>query len=158
MSRSSSWSSLAVLGAAKRCAIVVRHGGRCAWCYTIVGPESVTTDDGIEIRACEIDHVLERCNGGRDDVDNLVPACPRCNLDRPFGVRIPDSILREPLDLYAGLQLALIWYPDWLPRRLRDSADRKRKNRSEDREYRDAERASIVEPAEFDHITFGDEQ
>jgi HNH endonuclease len=113
--RRSTWSSLARLGPVRRCAIIVRHEGRCAWCWTPLDRETV-----------EIDHVVMRCDGGSDEDWNLVPACGPCNDRRPPGARIPWGILAEPLDLFAGRLLALAWYPSWLPARIDDGAARKR--------------------------------
>lgn len=105
--RSSTWCSLRALGPVKRCAIVVRGGGYCAWCRAPLTQETT-----------QIDHVIPRRDGGPASPDNLVPACDECNLFRPD---VPGDLeqLREPLDLGAGLQLALVWYP-WVPARLED--------------------------------------
>jgi len=32
--------------------------------------------------AAHVDHVIPRSRGGSDDIDNLVPACARCNLSK----------------------------------------------------------------------------
>jgi hypothetical protein len=86
------------------CAIVYRGGGYCAWCG-----RALTKGD------CQIDHVVPRREGGSSEPDNLVPACSRCNVVRPDVPGWLDQ-LAEPLDLWAGLQLALVWYP-WMAER-----------------------------------------
>jgi hypothetical protein len=108
-SRSSRWSSLAVLGPVRRCALLLRGGLCCAWC-------------GVELtrETAEIDHVVPRRDGGRDDNGNLVGACSACNLDRPEGWTWPAE-LELPIDRRAGRALALRWY-QWLP--ARDAAQR----------------------------------
>ena len=119
-SRRSTWCSLRALGPVRRCAIIVRGGGYCAWCRA---PLTQAT--------AEIDHVVRRCDGGKDANDNLVGACSDCNQQRPC---VPGDLaqLTEPLDYGAGLQLALAWYP-FMParivdrnRRWRASASRKK--------------------------------
>ncbi len=108
---------MAVLGPVRRCALVVRQGGWCAWCRC-----------PLERDRTEIDHVIPRRQGGGDDDANLVACCSACNLDRPDGVRL-DGLLAMPLDLGAGRELALIWYP-WAAERFDASAQRKRAARA----------------------------
>lgn len=112
--RGNTWSALGVLGSVRRCAIIVRHEGRCAWCY-----------DDLKKTSCEIDHVIPRSRGGLSEDNNMVPACSACNLSRPEGARVPEAILQEPLDLAAGRELAHVWYP-WTADRAERSAEAKR--------------------------------
>jgi hypothetical protein len=73
-----------------------RDGWRCTYCHVFL------VRDGYEAEACvwssdgwvldrsdpdaapfdwpHIDHVIPRCRGGSDDIDNLVLACAWCNL------------------------------------------------------------------------------
>ncbi len=113
MSRSSSWCSLSRLGPVRRCAIVVRSGGWCSWCGCALTREGT-----------QIDHVVPRRDGGRDDDANLVASCSECNLVRPDGVDV-SALLALPLDLGAGRELALAWY-GWAAGRFDDGARRKR--------------------------------
>lgn len=50
-----------------RNAILERDGDQCVYCGTTTGP-------------FHFDHVMPRSRGGRDELDNLVRACWRCNL------------------------------------------------------------------------------
>jgi hypothetical protein len=111
-SRGTTWCSLRALGPVKRCAIVYRGGGYCAWCR-----KPLTKDN------CQIDHVVPRREGGPPTPGNLVASCQRCNTVRPD---VPGDLaqLAEPLDYWAGLQLALAWY-GFMPERLRDQARRR---------------------------------
>lgn len=91
---------------------------RCSWC-------------GVELtyETAQIDHVIPRSQGGLDSNDNLCASCPDCNVPhgtaRYFLGRIQRrvvslelaAVLAAPVDLKAGRELALAWYP-WLPRRL----------------------------------------
>ena len=117
MSRSTTWCSLRALGPVRRCAIVYRGGGYCAWCGRALSKED-----------CQIDHVVPRREGGKTEDGNLVLACSACNVVRP---EVPGDLaqLAEPLDLWAGLQLALVWYP-WLAARLEDQARRREGSRA----------------------------
>jgi 5-methylcytosine-specific restriction endonuclease McrA len=118
MPRTSTWSSLAVLGPVRRCALLLRGSMLCAWCGV-----TLTYD------TAQIDHVHRREHGGSDAADNLVGCCPACNLDRPARRhRGLAALLRAPLDLRAGRELALLWYP-WLPARDRAKAEARRRRR-----------------------------
>ena len=137
--RSSTWCSLRTLGAARRCAIVYRGGGYCAWCRV-----PLTQD------TAQIDHVVPRRHGGSDDPANLVAACSECNARRP-DVTGDLAQLCEPLDTAAGFQLALCWYP-WLPARYADNEARKRNARDQQRER---QRAARLEGLGGDAFPFG---
>src|SRR5215468_9396737 len=67
-------SSTAILGPVRRCGVILRGGKRCAWCQRKLRKD-----------ACELDHVVPRCEGGKSRLDNLVPACPDCNFARTEG-------------------------------------------------------------------------
>jgi 5-methylcytosine-specific restriction endonuclease McrA len=47
---------------------------RCWWCGRLWNVVRL----GNELD-CEIDHIIPRSRGGRDDLANLVPTCRRCN-------------------------------------------------------------------------------
>ena len=51
-----------------RQAVYNKYGGRCAYC----GNE-------IDIKDMQVDHVIPKRIGGTDDINNLNPACRRCN-------------------------------------------------------------------------------
>jgi hypothetical protein len=51
-----------------RQAVYNKFGGHCAYC----GNE-------IEIKDMQVDHVIPKRIGGMDDINNLNPACRRCN-------------------------------------------------------------------------------
>lgn len=103
--RSSSWNSLRALGPVLRCAIVVRGDSRCAWCGFSLAKEEI-----------QIDHVTPREQGGLSTLENLVPACARCNDERDPGIilssvreQIAMPIDRELRDRARALTTA--WYP-----------------------------------------------
>ncbi len=112
MARSSTWCSLRALGPTKRCAIVYRSGGLCAWCERALLPREV-----------QLDHVVPRRDGGSDTPDNLVVACARCQIDRPDSdvawARVTAQ-LDTPLDFVAGRMLADHMYP-WARQRTADN-------------------------------------
>ena len=124
MPRTSTWSSLATLGATRRCAILLRGSMLCAWCGVALTYETA-----------QIDHVVRREDGGGDAASNLVGCCPRCNLDRPSRrTRGLAERLRQPLDMRAGRALALAWYA-WLP--AREAANREARRRRRERALAD---------------------
>jgi 5-methylcytosine-specific restriction endonuclease McrA len=55
-----------------RATVLHRDGHICHWCGA---------------PATHADHLLARSRGGTDDPDNLVAACPACNLSRGAGPR-----------------------------------------------------------------------
>lgn len=50
-------------------AVYAKCGGRCAYC----GYE-------IRIKEMQIDHLESFYNGGKDEIDNLLPSCRQCNF------------------------------------------------------------------------------
>ena len=129
--RTSTWNSLRVLGAPRRCAVLLRGGMRCAWCE-----EELTQD------SAQIDHVVPRSVIEDHRPTNLVGACASCNQARRWKKLRPTpetlarvaALLARPLDLAAGKALAVVWYP-WEPgraernkvaQRTRDAAKRAR--------------------------------
>lgn len=143
--RTSSWNSLSVLGGARRCAIVVRGGRRCAYCRI-----------RLTKRNAEIDHVVPRAVGGDDSEGNLVASCGLCNLARlaeggiearlkARGITLFDvgaEVHRQittPCDRAAGAALARRWYP-WEAAR---AAKNREAQRGRDRARRGRQRAAI---------------
>ena len=124
-SRRSTWCSLRALGPVRRCAIIYRGGGFCAWCRCALTQGTA-----------EIDHVVPRKLKGKATNDNLVPTCSDCNLIRPD---VPGDLaqLSEPLDMWAGLQLALVYYSEWMIARYRRALERKRLARRKAKEARE---------------------
>lgn len=53
--------------------IMLKSGGRCWYCGKRIWPESP------DPRGTTIDHFVAQACGGTDEIDNLVPACGRCN-------------------------------------------------------------------------------
>jgi 5-methylcytosine-specific restriction endonuclease McrA len=46
--------------------VIERWGARCVYCR-------------VESEALQVDHIIPVCQGGGDELDNLAPACERCN-------------------------------------------------------------------------------
>lgn len=120
----SSWSSTAALGPVRRCAILLRGRLICAWCL-----QDPTPEDKPRGRSLQIDHVVQRADGGLSSPANLVPACWDCNQARADGFiearllslgvswrsakRRVARQLQQPLDVKEASFLARQWYP-WL--------------------------------------------
>lgn len=78
--------------------ICKKFGSRCAYCGKPLEPGRSGDN------ALQIDHVHPRHLGGTDDIDNLVPACRRCNhYKKTFSI---DEFRRE-LSLIPGRLAAL---------------------------------------------------
>lgn len=62
-----------------------QSNGRCHYCGKELHP----------ITGFHVDHVIPRCKGGTDDLENLVASCPTCNMSK--GGRPVNQWMREPL-------------------------------------------------------------
>jgi 5-methylcytosine-specific restriction endonuclease McrA len=58
-----------------------RQSGACYWCDAEVGQDY------------HVDHVVPLSKGGSDGPDNLVIACPTCNLRK--GAKMPDEFVKD---------------------------------------------------------------
>ena len=138
--RSSTWNSLHTLGPVRRCALLLRgadrhdDGGytlRCVWCGRAVGHD------------VEIDHIVARCDGGTDELSNLVPSCPGCNYydpERTLPKHVQEqaerpitlALRREAIAFACGFYP---WFKEWSDKnraaqRRRDERRRERKHRA----------------------------
>lgn len=86
----------------ERLAVFERDGYRCRYCGVryvdkITGQPvarrrndaPIWMDRRRWIALLHVDHVIPRCNGGTDDIANLVTACQECNLEKYVNVREP---------------------------------------------------------------------
>lgn len=64
-----------------RLAVYQRDGGRCRYC-----------GDPVALDRFHCDHEVSVADGGTDDADNLLTACPPCNLSKG----------RKPLSVWRG--------------------------------------------------------
>ena len=61
--------------------IVKRDGNRCVYCgRTPIYPAYLSYAGNHHKEMATIDHVIPKCKGGTDDLDNLVLACWACNV------------------------------------------------------------------------------
>lgn len=56
-----------------------RQSGRCYYCDL---PMWAAPPAGLKLLKCTAEHLLARCEGGRDDLGNIVAACLYCNRTR----------------------------------------------------------------------------
>lgn len=70
----------------KRQLIYDRFSGRCAYC-----------GNHIELKDMQVDHIVPKRMGGTDDINNLYPACRRCNHYKRA----------EPLKVFRRMMLTL---------------------------------------------------
>lgn len=68
-------------------AVLVVHGGLCFYCSI----------EGRQEKATSLDHVIPVCSGGETVLENLLPACSRCNLSKN-GKILPPEILEPALE------------------------------------------------------------
>ncbi len=69
--------------------VYLRTNGKCHFCgedlvFESYGLKKKNADDEFEKGSWEIDHVVPRANGGKDNIENLLPACKACNGLRWF--------------------------------------------------------------------------
>ena len=78
----------------KRKKVYAKTDGHCAYCGKLMGPEDFV-----------IDHVNPKSNGGKNEIENLLPACNHCNLIkrdftleefRHFVELLPEKLLEVP--------------------------------------------------------------
>ncbi len=60
------------VGTKKRFAVLQRDSFTCVYCGR-------SPKDGVVL---EVDHIVAKCNGGKNDMDNLATACRDCNLGK----------------------------------------------------------------------------
>lgn len=53
----------------KRSKVLAKFNGRCAYCGVVLST----------LPSWSVDHVFPKYRGGSDELDNLYPACVRCN-------------------------------------------------------------------------------
>ena len=79
------------MDAATRALVRERADNRCEYCL-------------LRQEYCEfthrIEHIVSKQHGGRDAVDNLAPACHRCNLKKGPNLTGVDAVTRELVPLF----------------------------------------------------------
>lgn len=66
--------------------VIDTYGMNCHWCGRLTDRTAPRHNSGLpgwEI-SLHIDHVIELVNGGSDTLENVRPACAKCNLNRPW--------------------------------------------------------------------------
>ena len=69
---------------------VHRQGGRCFYCgqpMWLANRRKFAAENGLTLsqarqRRCTAEHLIPRCEGGREERDNIVAACRECNEER----------------------------------------------------------------------------
>lgn len=56
-----------------------RDGDRCCWCNIVLRFERAAANQPDQ---ATLEHLVEKCLGGSDDLDNLKLACFKCNTQR----------------------------------------------------------------------------
>jgi 5-methylcytosine-specific restriction endonuclease McrA len=60
-------------------AVFAKTQGRCHFCGDKLRLELYGKRGGVRPGAWVIDHVIQRKRGGKDDIENFLPICPKCN-------------------------------------------------------------------------------
>jgi len=63
--------------------LILLHGRYCCWCNRLLGLSEEIT----------IEHLLSRCRGGNNELNNLAIACKPCNNNRETYLR---TIFKDP--------------------------------------------------------------
>ena len=66
--------------------VIDQYGLICHWCGKNIDRTAPRHNSGLpgwEL-SLHIDHVIELVNGGSDTIENVRPACAKCNLRRPW--------------------------------------------------------------------------
>ncbi len=72
MNRKENWQGMNWIRQEKRLAIYLRDNLACVWCGDSV-------ENGAQF---SLDHVKPFCKGGKNETENLITACSRCNSSR----------------------------------------------------------------------------
>ncbi|PWU12921.1 MAG: HNH endonuclease [Verrucomicrobia bacterium] len=75
-------------------AVRARAAGRCQYCLM---------HESLQGASFHVEHVIPRSKGGRDVLDNLVLACPGCNLRKTSRTMAMDSKTGERVQLFHPL-------------------------------------------------------
>lgn len=66
--------------------IIQKTEGRCFYCHCQLPNDTYVPDDGYaasyKIRNWHVDHVMPISRGGSNLIENLVPACCKCNAEK----------------------------------------------------------------------------
>jgi len=72
-------------------AVRTRAGGRCQYCLM---------HESLQGATFHIEHVIPQCKGGRTDLENLVLACPGCNLHKAVRIAVVDRATGRDVRLF----------------------------------------------------------
>lgn len=111
--------------------VIAKHGYRCWYCRVFVMPV-VEIPNGFRLRRTHhwiewydpiaesvanarimtVDHRVALCNGGTNELRNLVPACVACNgrkanREKPFEKRKPRNCRRCGVELFSKKKMCL---------------------------------------------------
>ncbi|WP_371127427.1 HNH endonuclease [Variovorax sp. YR634] len=108
-----------------RTSAFIRQGGLCCYCdepMWLADPATFAARYGLtrrqaEAHRCTAEHLHARCDGGRDDRENIAAACALCNHRR----HARRAIAPDP-DAYRRLVLARLRRGRWRPWRVAESA------------------------------------
>jgi hypothetical protein len=68
-----------------------RADGRCQYCLM---------HESLQGATFHIEHIIPQCQGGRSDLENLVLACPGCNLHKASRITAIDPATGESVQLF----------------------------------------------------------
>ena len=72
-------------------AVRARAGARCQYCLM---------QESLQGATFHIEHVIPQCKGGSSDLENLVLACPGCNLHKASKITAVDPATGEEVPLF----------------------------------------------------------
>jgi hypothetical protein len=76
-------------------AVRTRANGRCQYCLMHASLQGATF---------HIEHIVPKCRQGRSDLENLVLACPACNLHKASKTTAIDPVTGESVQLFHPLR------------------------------------------------------
>ena len=68
-----------------------RARGRCQYCLM---------HESLQGATFHVEHIIPQCKGGRSDLENLVLACPGCNLHKASRITAIDPATGESVQLF----------------------------------------------------------
>lgn len=100
----------------KKYKVLAKTGGLCAYCQIPLG---FVEWPGFSHARCTLDHLLPVAEGGSSELENLLPACPECNMLKGDSILEPTHPARQVIAGRPIRALKLLPFSPWEPVKLR---------------------------------------
>jgi 5-methylcytosine-specific restriction endonuclease McrA len=91
----------------RREAVWNKTGGHCWYCSRYLSSNAFPHNRN-SLRGFTVDHVQPRARGGSDELDNLVPCCYACNVEKDYMTLDEYRYYKKPQPCFYGERKALL--------------------------------------------------